>query len=129
MTMPRRDTTRENAESFAAILPDAGGRLNELVRELAANLKPFPAFMGMASLQAIELEPSLLPDRDLGCVVVTPEGRICQLNLRELAGPAGLVEGDQVEEFEELQLTDAEFLICAGAAIMALGQEYRKRGL
>ena len=109
-------------------LSNTAQKLRELVLELAASLNPFPAFWGMVSLQAIELEPTVPLDRDLGCVVVTPEGRICELDLRVIEGVVGLTENDQVEDLIELEFTLAEYIIYASAALAALASHHQQRG-
>ena len=125
--------TGKSGEELERAATDALGetarQLGEILAELAGRLRPFPAFLGMVSVQAVELEPPMTPTRDLGCVVVDPEGRICQLDIRELAGIAGLTEADQVEEFQELELSDAEFILYAATAIQLLTGELRWRGL
>ena len=108
-------------------LPRNAERLRDLMSALARRLRPFPPFLNMVSVQAIELEPLLPPGEDRGCVVVNPEGLICQLDLRAIPGIAGLNETDQVEEFQELDLPDEEFIVYAAAAIRLLAQELRRR--
>ena len=95
---------------------------------LAASLRPFPAFWGMITIQAIELDPpeGVCPDR--GCVVVTPEGEICQLNLTGISGVAGMTDQDHVEEFLALDLPPGEYAAYAQAAIAALQAELSRRG-
>ena len=111
----------------AAALSETAARLGEVLVELAARLRPFPAFLGMVSVQAVELEPPITPSQDRGCVVVDPDGRICQLDIREISGIAGFTEADQVEELQELELDDTEFIIYASTAIVALARELERR--
>jgi hypothetical protein len=120
--------TEELQATAAAARSEAAARLGEVLVELAARLRPFPAFLGMVSVQAVELEPPITPSQDRGCVVVDPEGRICQLDIQELSGIAGFTEIDQVEEFQELELDDTEFIIYATTAIRVLAEELRRRG-
>ena len=123
------ETDANNLEgTVAEALGDAGARLEAALVELARSLRPFPAFMGMVSVQAIELEPPFKPLRDLGCVVVDPEGRICQLDLTSVGGLAGVIEADQVEEFQHLELTPLEYLVYAETAIGLVSEELRRRG-
>lgn len=120
--------TNELEAAATAALGETAAQLSRVLAELAARLRPFPPFLGMVSVQAVELEPPALWSRDLGCVVVDPQGRICQLDLREMPGIAGFTGTDQVEEFQELELSDAEFIIYAATAIQALAEELRRRG-
>lgn len=129
MSQDMNETNANNLLGQATeALSDAGARLEAALVELARSLRPFPAFMGMVSVQAIELEPPFSPSRDLGCVVVDPEGQICQLDLTSVGGLAGVIEADQVEEFQPLELTPLEYLVYAETAIALLAEELRRRG-
>ena len=123
---------RGNAEELAAaaqtVLEETAAALGQTLAELAGRLRPFPAFLGMVSVQAVEVEPTLTPARDLGCLVVTPEGRICQLDLRAMVGVEGFIEAEQVEEFVEPELSAAEYIVYAAASIELLAAELRRRG-
>lgn len=125
---PQSRTADQLAAKAQTILAETAAALCQTLAELAAQLRPFPAFLGMVSLQAIEVEPTLTPTRDLGCLVVTPEGRICQLDLQAMPGIAGLTEREPVEEFLEPDLSDAEYILYAAAAIQLLAAELRRRG-
>jgi uncharacterized protein YoaH (UPF0181 family) len=114
-------TSRELLEQTAA-------HLGEAVAELAGKLRPFPAFMGMTSLQAIELEPPPESENEWGCVVVLPDGEICELDLRVMPSFEEIDEVEQVEEFRELELSATEYIQYAANAIRALHQELRRRG-
>ena len=124
----QRETTEQLAAATQTVLEKTAAALSKTLAELAAQLRPFPAFMGMASVQAVEIEPTLTPARDLGCLVVTPEGRICQLDLRAIAGVEGFTETEQVEEFVEPELSAAEYIVYAATAIELLAAELRRRG-
>ena len=124
----RDKTAAELAAAAQTLLGETAAALGETLAALAGRLRPFPAFLGMASVQAVELEPPLTPARDVGCLVVTPEGRICQLDLRAMPGIAGLAETESVEEFSEPELSAAEYIIYAATAIQLLAAELRRRG-
>ena len=111
-----------------SVLHDAAARLKELLAALAQSLRPFPAFLNMDSLQAVELEPHLAPTTDHGCVVVLPEGEICEMDLSLMPGIQGIMDIDQVERFTELELPDDEYIVYAATAIGLLRQELRRRG-
>ena len=111
-----------------AVLRDAAARLRELLAELAHNLRPFPAFLNMASVQAVELEPHFAPTADHGCVVLLPEGEICEMDLSVMPGIQGIMDIDQVERFTELELPDEEYIVYASTAIRLLSQELHRRG-
>ena len=86
--------------------------------------------MGMSTIQAVELEPALNPRADRGCVVVTPDGMIAELDVTAIPGVVGVLEVDQVEEFKPLDdLSAEEYLIYLIAAIKALRAEAARRGV
>ena len=113
--------TRETAE-----------RLRATVAELASQLRPFPPFLGMSTIQAIELELSpgtgFRPPTDLGCVVVLPNGEISELELKAIPGPDGPADLDQVEEFTELDLPPEQYIAYATVAVRLLQAEIGLRG-
>ena len=88
-------------------------RLHELVAGLAIRLRPFPAFMGMTTIQAVELEPGINDKPDRGCVVVLSDGQICELELKLMAGAEGVSDVDQTEQFTELDLPPDEYIVYA----------------
>ena len=100
--------------------------------ELAAKLRPFPGFFGMTTIQAIELElpagSGFQPPPELGCVVVLPDGEISELDLRNIPGPDGPADVDQVEEFTELDLPSEQYVAYATVAVRLLQAEIERRG-
>ena len=124
----KRDEKEDILGAADTVLRDAAARLRELLSELAQSLRPFPAFLNMDSLQAVELEPPFAPTADHGCVVVLPEGEICEMDLSVMPGIQGIMDIDQVEQFTELELPDDEYIVYAATAIRLLGQELRRRG-
>ena len=123
------DIGTDELEAIAANgLAETAFILSQVLEELASRLRPFPSFFGMVSVQAIELEPPITPSQDWGCVVVNPEGRICQLDIREMPGIAGVTEMDQVEEFHEPEFANTEFIIYAATAIRVIIDELRRQG-
>ncbi len=107
-------------------------RLRAAVAELAAQLRPFPGFFGMSTIQAIELElpagSGFQPPPDLGCVVVLPDGEISELDLRNIPGPDGPADVDQVEEFTGLDLPPEQYIAYATVAVQLLQAEIERRG-
>ena len=122
MTTPNAD------HPAAAILETAAAQLETLLVDLCQRLQPFPSFLGMATIQAVELEPALTPARDLGCLVVTPDAEIAALDITAIPGIVGVLEVDQVEQFQPADLTPEERLIYLLAAIRQLDAELRRRG-
>ena len=112
------------------ILDETAGKLEAVLADLCGRLVPFPAFLGMTTIQAVELEPALNPKTDRGCVVVTPDGMIAELDVTAIPGVVGVLEVDQVEEFKPLDdLSPEEYLIYLAAAVRALSQEAQRRGV
>ena len=111
---------------------ETAGRLRETVAGLAAQLRPFPAFLGMRTLQAIELElpqgSRFQPPPELGCVVVLPDGEISELDLKMIPGPGGPAGIDQVEQFTELDLPPEQYIAYATVAVRLLQAEIERRG-
>ena len=91
----------------------------KLLIELAAALEPFPRFLGMDSIHAIELDPDMrFPDR--GCLVVTDEGLIKELSLDLIPGPTFLGGVDSKETFREVDIKGQEKDFYLGMAIQIL---------
>ncbi len=124
---PKQDEKEDILVAAESVLQDAAARLRELLAELAQKLRPFPAFLNMASVQAVELEPPFAPTADHGCVVVLPEGEICEMDLSVMPGIQGIMDIDQVERFTELELPDEEYIVYAATAIRLLSHELRRR--
>ena len=110
------------------LLAETAQQLQEILEQAARDLRPFPSFLGMTTVQAIEVEPGIAAARDLGCVVVDPEGRLCSLEITAISGIAGMAEADQVEEFQPLDLSPVEYIVYASEAIALLSMELRRRG-
>ena len=111
-----------------ALLEHMSAQLREVLIDLASRLRPFPAFMNMVSLQAIELDPLPGASADLGCVVVLPGGEICELDLKLLPGIEGVRDVDTVEEMTELELAAEDYIIYASAAIRLIYRELEEGG-
>ena len=84
--------------------------------------------MGMSSLQAVELEPPAESRAEWGCVVVLPDGEICELELEVIPGPAGPTDVDQVDRYRPLELSDEDYIHFAAAALRAMGRELGRAG-
>jgi hypothetical protein len=108
-----------------AVLAEAAAELAQILAEMASQLEPFPAFLNMTSVQAIELESR----EDRGCLVVCPDGGIRRLELTAIPGVAGVADVDQVEQFQDLDLPPEEYIVYAAQAVKLLYGELRRRGL
>ena len=119
------ESTRPAVE---VLLAQTASHLRELLVDFASRLRPFPAFLNMVSVQAIELEPAPGAPQDRGCVVVLPGGEICELDLMALPGIEGIQDIDSVEEIKELNLAPEEYILYAASAIRLVYQELVRRG-
>lgn len=103
-----------------AAVDKAAGELKKLLADLAGRIDPFPNFTGSESIKAIEVEPAGILAKELGCVVVCPDGELYELNLTSIQGPLGLSDVDQVEELRPLDLPPVLYLPYAHAAVKLL---------
>ena len=100
-----------------AVMQRASIELNKLLVELAAALDPFPNFMGVSTIQAVEVEPSGVSNPDNGCVVVCPDGELRELVLRMIPGPFDMGGVEQTDEMAELDVPAGEYVAYAYAAV------------
>ena len=105
----------------------AAASLETIVADLCRRLQPFPSFLGMTTIQAIELDPMPAPLPDLGCVVLTPDGVIAELDVTAIPGIVGVLEVDQVEEFRPLELPAPARLTYLTEAVRVLVAEIASR--
>ena len=105
----------------------AAAGLETIVTDLCRRLQPFPSFLGMTTIQAIELDPIPAPLPDLGCVVLTPDGVIAELDVTAIPGIVGVLEVDQVEEFRPLELPAPARLTYLTEAVRVLAAEIASR--
>ena len=103
-----------------ASLEMTASQLRDILKDLVDRLHPFPAFMDMTSIQAIEVEPLGLQVTEKGCIVVCPDGDLYELNLQTIPGPLGVSDVDQVDEYKALELPPEEYIPYAYAAIRSL---------
>ncbi|MCH8060969.1 MAG: hypothetical protein IH861_00535 [Chloroflexi bacterium] len=94
--------------------------LRQEIRRLAQALVPFPEFLGLSSVQAVEVEPVADVSSDVGCVVVCPDGELRELVLRLIPGPIDFGGVEQNEEMKELELDSADYIKYARAAVAEL---------
>jgi hypothetical protein len=119
-------TAQHRPDEEAALWQAVAG-LEEIVSDLCRRLQSFPAFLGMTTIQAIELDPTPAPVTDAGCVVLTPDGVIAELDVTVIPGVVGVLEVDQVEEFRPLELPVQARLIYLTEAVRVLAAEIARR--
>ncbi len=103
-----------------AVMQRASIELNKLLVELATALDPFPNFVGVSTIQAVEVEPSGVSNPDNGCVVVCPDGELRELVLRMIPGPFDMGGVEQTDEMAELDVPAGEYVAYAYAAVEEL---------
>ena len=97
-----------------------------LLHRLAHALAPFPGFLGMSTIQAVELDPMVgAPDR--GCVVVSPAGDLRELVIDLLPGPAVLGGVDHNDSMREIELSEEETEWYTNQGISILSTLLRER--
>ena len=129
MTVPEeQNTPHTDPEEHSR---ETAERLRETVAGLAVQLRPFPGFFGMSTIQAIELElptgSGFTPSPELGCVVVLPDGEISELDLKAIRGANGPSDVDHVDEFRELDLPPEQYIAYATVAVQLLQEELKRR--
>ena len=94
--------------------------LQEILKQLAIQIRPFPGFLNMNTIQAIEIPvPKEFSDK-YGCVVVLPNGDINEIILKTIPAPESLGEIDQTEEYVELDMPLIDSIIYCYSAITTL---------
>lgn len=103
-----------------AVMERASLELRRLLVEIAGALDPFPNFMGLSTIQAVEIEPPGGSNPENGCVVVCADGELRELVLRMIPGPFDMGGVEQTDEMSELHLPPGEFVAYAYAAVLEL---------
>ena len=104
-----------------AALERAADRLRRVLQEAVARLDPFPPFPGAFFSYGIEIEAPGAESRDLGCVVLAPDGELYELRMGqdvpalelEMADPVALRQ----EELKPLDLHPRDYVIYAYHAL------------
>lgn len=85
----RNQLRRRLAEEAVAA---AAEQVEALLREAALELRPFPPFPGAFFTMGVEVEPDGVHDKEIGCVIVTEEGALRELQLSfDDEGPAAIL--------------------------------------
>jgi len=120
------DPWRASSLAHAAV-DRAAQELRRILKALAHSLDPFPNFLGVPTLHAVEVERGSSPNHELGCVVVGPDGELYELVLRMIPGLPESSGTDQVEELKEMDLELGEYVSYAHRAILQLAMLHRER--
>lgn len=112
------------------ILTQAAERLEGLLQETARALQPFPAFPGAFFTYGVEVDLEGVEDRNVGCVVVTEEGTLRELQIGfESEDP--FAQADLVamrdERLVEVRFTPQDRLRYAYAGLRAITRLLREQ--
>jgi hypothetical protein len=88
------------------ILSTAAQQLESLLREAAQLLRPFPPFPGAFFTYGVEVEVAQVQDTSVGCVVVTEDGSLMELQI-SLDDDPSFGQADPVSMRDE-QLVEVE---------------------
>ena len=132
--MPDPSSSPTNPLQAAEALLAAGdaAEMEALLRHLARQLRPFPPFPGAFFTDGVEVEPEGATRRDVGCVIVTPDGDVKELQIGVDAeaferpvppDPVALRE----ERLVDLRLPPPERLLYAYAGVRRLLELIRER--
>ncbi len=106
------------------ILARAADDLESLLRRAALRLRPFPPFPGALFSYGVEVEAEGVRDRSLGCIVVTEEGELKELQIGFDAEGSGFGPPDPVSMREErlvdVTLTPYDRLLLAEQGLRAV---------
>lgn len=94
--------------------------LQEILQQLAIQIRPFPGFLNMNTIQAIEIPVPKEFSNKYGCVVVLPNGDINEIILKTIPAPESLGEIDQTEEYVDLDMPLIDSIIYLYNAINTL---------
>jgi len=104
-----------------AVAQRAADQLRELLKTVALQLRPFPAYPGAFFTYGIEVDPAGTLGGNVGCVILTDDGELCELVVG--FDPAEAGSGDPVaERSEELVPVDLPPMLFAAYAHSAISQ-------
>ena len=90
-------------------LAAAAERVEALLREAALELRPFPPFPGSFFTIGVEVEPDGVQDRQIGCVIVTEQGELRELQISfDDEGPAALLGASDPVSMRDETLIELE---------------------
>lgn len=99
----------------------AADQVEALLREAALELRPFPPFPGAFFTMGVEVEPDGVRDRNIGCVIVTEEGALRELQLSfDDEGPAAILGANDPVSMRDETLVELETLSSHDRLTLAL---------
>ncbi|MYA02468.1 MAG: hypothetical protein F4038_11625 [Chloroflexi bacterium] len=102
----RNELRRRLAEEA---LTAAAEQVEALLQEAALELRPFPPFPGAFFTMGVEVEPDGVRDKNIGCVIVTEEGALRELQLSfDDEGPAAFLGANDPVSMRDETLAELE---------------------
>ena len=102
-------------------LSAAADSVQQLLREAALDLRPFPPFPGAFFTMGVEVEPDGVDDRQIGCVIVTEAGELRELQLSfDDEGPAALLGASDPVSMRDETLVELESISAHDRLVLAL---------
>jgi hypothetical protein len=99
----------------------AAEQVEALLREAALELRPFPPFPGAFFTMGVEVEPDGLRDKNIGCVIVTEEGALRELQLSfDDEGPAAFLGANDPVSMRDETLVELEGLSAQDRLTLAI---------
>ena len=106
-------------------------RLRQILVEMAAQLEPFPYFLGSIEVRAIEAEPGGANKADRGCIVVCQDGELYEFSMK-IEAPDDFDFGmERDDSVKPVHLPPEDYVAYAYNAIKEMGgliEEQRARG-
>lgn len=114
------------------IVERAADQLRRLLRDLVAQLDPFPPFPGAFFTYGIEVEPEAAARTDRGCIVVGPDGELYEFELGiDLEGldPSGYADPVALrnEALKKVAFHPRDYVVYAHSAIARMTELLMER--
>ena len=102
-------------------LSAAADQVEALLHEAALELRPFPPFPGAFFTMGVEVEPDGVQDKNIGCVIVTEEGALRELQLSfDDEGPAAIFGANDPVSMRDETLVELEGLSAQDRLTLAI---------
>ena len=102
-------------------LSAAADQVEALLHEAALELRPFPPFPGAFFTMGVEVEPHGVQDKNIGCVIVTEEGALRELQLSfDDEGPAAILGANDPVSMRDETLVELEGLSAQDRLTLAI---------
>jgi len=110
------------------LLERAAMQLRELLREAAAQLRPFPPFPGAFFTNAIEVEAVAAETPERGCIVVCEDGALYELKMSiDFSDDAPDPVSARDEKLTPLELHPRDYIVLAYEALARVTEHLMER--